>query len=326
MIKKIFLSILSFLIFVPITIFAWLTFGPGGVYSGIDHGTDKVLIIEKGSSHQDILALLLDKKLIQNKYVYYAALLIAQQYGKLKAGEFLIPQHSRPCDIIKILCCGRVIVHNVTFPEGITVSEVVSHLNQLDNLKGEISSVPEEGMVLPETYTYIYGDSRQSILNRMETAMIKLVNDLWERRSELDIYSEPRQAIVMASIIEKETAKACERPRVAGVFVNRLKKGMKLQSDPTVVYGLTLGKSSLGRPLTKQDLLSPTIYNTYMIKGLPPSPIACPGEESLKAALNPLKTEDLFFVANGSGGHAFSRTYAQHSNHVQTWRAMERRR
>lgn len=308
------------MILLPIVIFSWLLVGPGGVYTEVDHGEDKVILIEKGSSSEDIAKVLLDKNLIQNQYIYYAALILSKQYGKLKAGEFLIPAHARPYDIMKILCCGRVIVHSITFPEGITVAEIVERLNQLDNLKGIISVIPEEGMLLPETYTYVYGDTKNSILSRMEKSMMKLVDELWEKRSPSIYYKNIHEVIIMASIIEKETSRPEERSRIAAVFLNRLKKGMKLQSDPTVIYGLTLGKSKLGRNLTKVDLRSETLYNTYVINGLPPSPIACPGIEALKATLNPIETNDLFFVANGTGGHTFSSTYAQHSNHVQVWR------
>ncbi|WP_052045828.1 endolytic transglycosylase MltG [Candidatus Paracaedibacter symbiosus] len=316
----------SALILVPVALILWLMFGPGGVYTRVDHGQDTVILIEKGSRHEEIIKVLLDKKLIKNSYVYYVALFLAQQQGKLKAGEFLIPEHATPYHIIRILCCGRVIVHSVTFPEGVTVADVVEKINSLDNLKGPISHTPEEGMLLPETYTYVYGDTKQSIIDRMSAAMTKTVNELWEKSKELGLYKEAHEIIIMASLIEKETGKASERSRIAAVFLNRLKKGMKLQSDPTVTYGLTLGKIKLGRPITKQDLRSETIFNTYVIAGLPPSPIACPGVDALKAAVNPLKTEDLFFVANGNGGHHFSETYSQHTNHVNAWRRLERNR
>lgn len=320
MFKKIFLNLFCIIVLLPICIFSWLLVGPGGVYTEVDHGEDKVILIEKGSRSEDIAQILLDKNLIQNQYIYYAALLLSQQYGKLKAGEFLIPAHARPYDIMKILCCGRVIVHSITFPEGIIVTEVVERLNQLDNLKGAISVIPEEGTLLPETYTYVYGDTKNSILTRMEKSMVKVVTELWEKRPSSVNYKDIREVIIMASIIEKETSRPEERSHIAAVFLNRLKKGMKLQSDPTVTYGLTLGKSKLGRDLLRADLTSQTLYNTYVINGLPPSPIACPGIDALKAALNPIETNDLFFVANGTGGHTFSSTYAQHSSHVQVWR------
>lgn len=326
MFKKIFFSLAAFFVLVPTTIVLWLMFGPGGVYTAIDHGKDKVIIIEKGSRQKDIIQVLMDKNLIKNRYVFYAALFLTHKYGKLKAGEFLIPEHARPCDIIKILCCGQVIVHSVTFPEGITVAEVIEKISTISNLTGTISHVPEEGMLLPETYMYVYGDTKQSIVDRMEEAMRKAVNELWIKHKESTLYKNPREAIIMASIVEKETGKSSERPRVAAVFLNRLKKGIKLQSDPTVIYGLTLGKTRLGRSITKQDLRSATIFNTYMIGGLPPAPIACPGVEALKAVFNPLETDELFFVANGNGGHNFSKTYTQHHVHVQNWRRIERRR
>mgnify|MGYP001129383089 CR=1 FL=1 len=325
MFKKIFFSLFGFLTLVPAAIILWVMFGPGGVYTAVDHGEDKIIIIERGSRQEDIVKVLIDRKLIKNRYVFYAALFLTQEYGKLKAGEFLIPEHARPYDIIKILCCGRVIVHSVTFPEGITVGEVVEKVSSLENLKGGISHIPEEGMLLPETYTYVYGDARQSIIDRMEAAMRRTVNELWIKHKESSFYKDPREVIIMASIVEKETGKSSERSRIAAVFLNRLKKGMKLQSDPTVIYGLTLGKSRLGRSITKQDLKSETIFNTYMIGGLPPAPISCPGIEAIKAVFNPLETDDLFFVANGNGGHNFSKTYKEHSTHVQNWRRIERR-
>lgn len=325
MFKKIFLGFFSVLFLVPALIVLWVMFGSGGVFTAVDHGEDKIIIIEKNSSNEDIVQVLKEKKLIKNKYVYYAAVFLAQQYGKLKAGEFLIPEHARPYDIIKILCCGRVIVHSITIPEGITVHEIVEKINALDNLKGIIIHVPNEGMLLPETYTYVYGDTKQSIIDRMELAMDKALIEVWETRKANLPYKNIKEMITMASLIEKETGKAGERSRVAAVFLNRLKKGMKLQSDPTVIYGLTLGKSKLGRSITKQDLKSETIYNTYVIAAMPPSPISCPGLAALKAAANPMMTDDLFFVANGNGGHNFSKTYSQHSTYVQQWRKVEKK-
>lgn len=324
MVKKI--IIVGFIVFIalPIAIFSWMAFGPDGVYHEVDHGQDKVIIIEKGSSNRDIVKLLQEKNLLRNQYSYYLALFLSQQYGKLKAGEFLIPQHARPVDIIKILCCGRVIVHTITLPEGLTVSEIIKTIQQLDHLEGEISRIPEEGMLLPETYTYVHGDSRQSLIDRMEKEMKKVLDQEWEQRQEREGYKHWREALIMASIIEKETGQAEERSRIAAVFLNRLKKGMKLQSDPTVIYGITLGKFGLGRLLNRQDLKTPTEYNTYTIEGLPPTAIACPGSKAIKAALNPLKTTDLYFVANGSGGHHFSSTYQQHFSHVQNWRRLSR--
>lgn len=326
MIKKIFFSLLSALVLIPAAIVLWLIFGEGGVYVNGGRDKDEVVLIEKGARNEDILNILLEKKLVKNRYVYYAALLLARQQGKLKAGEFLIPEHASPYDIMRILCCGRVIVHSVSFPEGVTVAEIIEKINSLDNLKDEISYLPEEGMLLPDTYTYVYGDTKQSIIDRMNAAMLKAIKGLWSQRTDLRLYKDPREVVVMASIIEKETGRSSERARIAGVFINRLKKGMKLQSDPTVIYGLTLGKSRLGRSLTKKDLKSETIYNTYIINGLPPTAIACPGVAALKAALNPLKTDDLFFVANGRGGHNFSKTYAQHHTFVTAWRRLVRSR
>lgn len=319
--KKILLSCIFIVIVFPMFVLGYLLWGPGGVYNtDVRHGKDQTLVIEPGASTQEIVDRLTERQLIKNRYAFYLALLISKQQGKLKAGEFLIPEHARPMDIIQILCCGRVIVHQITFPEGCTVAEVVRHINAQDNLKGGIEFIPPEGMLLPNTYSYVYGETKQSIIDRMYAAMRRNLNVLWKKRSPDLPYQTPEDAVTLASIIEKETGRHDERRRVAGVFVNRLKKGMKLQADPTVIYGITLGKTKLGRHLTRRDLRSETAYNTYLIPGLPPQAIACPGLASLKAAFNPEKSKDLYFVANGRGGHHFSQTYQQHNTYVQLWR------
>lgn len=302
----------------------WLFYGPGGILQSVNLEEDTAIVIDKGSSTEAIIDLLLKHGVIQNKYAFYAAVLLSGEKGHLRAGEFLIPAHASMWDLIKILCCGSVIVHTFTIPEGTTVADVVRRLRELPNLQGEIERLPKEGSLLPETYTYVYGEERQSMLHRMEKAMKLAVNDLWQERQEGLPIRSPEEVLVLASIVEKETGVARERSRIAGVFINRLRIGMKLQSDPTVIYGLTLGKSKLGRSITRSDLKSETVYNTYVVDGLPPLPIACPGKEAIKAVLNPIKTKELFFVANGRGGHNFSVTYGQHNSYVNQWRQIEK--
>lgn len=215
---------------------------------------------------------------------------------------------------------GDTVVRKVTVPEGLTSTEIVALINEAEGLSGEIESVPPEGSLLPETFHFTYGDPRNALIERMQADMKRLLDGLWEGRAEDLPISTPEEAVILASIIEKETAVAGERPQVASVFVNRLNRGMPLQSDPTVVYALTDGEGPLGRPLTRQDWKVDSPYNTYANSGLPPGPIANPGRESLEAALQPAETEFLYFVADGSGGHAFAKTLAEHNRNVAKWR------
>ncbi len=304
----------------------WLFYGPGGILKSVNLDEDTAIVIDKGSSTEAIAELLLKHGVIQNKYAFYGTVMISGEKGHLRAGEFLIPAHATMWDLVRILCCGSVIVHTFTIPEGSTVAEVVRRLQELPNLQGEIDHLPKEGSLLPDTYTYVYGEERQALIDRMEKAMKQTLAELWEKRQEGLPIKSPDEVLVLASIVEKETGVARERSRIAGVFINRLKIGMKLQSDPTVIYGLTQGKSKLGRSITRSDLKSETVFNTYVVDGLPPIPIACPGKEAIKAVLNPSKTNELFFVANGRGGHNFSTTYRQHNSYVQQWRQIENSR
>jgi len=212
----------------------------------------------------------------------------------------------------------------LTVPEGLTVMEILALVRAADGLQGTITLHPDEGTLLPQTYFYSYGDSRDAVVQRMRKAMDETLDELWPgRQDDLPIGSK-RQALILASIVEKETGIPDERPRVAAVFVNRLRLGMRLESDPTVSYGMTLGRKPLGRDLTRADLQAPTPYNTYTNAGLPPGPIANPGRATIEAALNPAKTKDLYFVADGSGGHAFAATLDQHNRNVANWRARQK--
>lgn len=247
-----------------------------------------------------------------------------RKIADLKAGEYEIKEHASMRQVVDTLAEGKSILYKVTVPEGLTSQQIVERLKAEANLSGEVTSVPGEGTMLPDTYSFSKGASRQEILDRMQSEMKKIVTALWDKRQEALPLRSIEDAVTFASIVEKETGKPDERDRVAAVFHNRLKKGMRLQSDPTIIYGIVGGQGALGRSITKTDIETKTPYNTYTINGLPPGPVCNPGRASLEASLNPAKTNDLYFVADGTGGHAFSETYKDHTNAVQKWRENEK--
>ena len=211
----------------------------------------------------------------------------------------------------------------VTLAEGVTSWQVVESLKRADFLEGDVAAVPPEGSLAPDAYEVDKGASREGLLTIMQEKQKVILADLWAGRAADLPYDTPEEALIMASIVEKETGVASERPQVASVFVNRLRQGMRLQTDPTVIYGITKGEGVLGRGLRQSELRRATPYNTYVIQGLPPGPIANPGRESIAAAMNPAETDLLFFVADGTGGHAFARTLEEHNANVAKWRAIE---
>ena len=244
----------------------------------------------------------------------------------LKAGEYQFPQAVSVRQVLDIITSGRGVLQKITIPEGLTSRQIVDRLKAEPGLTGDVIDVPPEGVLLPDTYKFSRGTSRQEIVDRMRAEHGKLVASLWSARDQTLPLQTPEEALTLASIVEKETGRADERPRVAAVFVNRLRKGMRLQSDPTIVYGLVGGQGPLGRSITRSDIDSRTPYNTYQIDGLPPGPICNPGKASLAATLNPPSTQDLFFVADGTGGHTFTSTLKDHNAAVQNWRRIERGR
>lgn len=287
---------------------------------------DKVLVIPQGSGVAVIANLLHQEGVIDNPLAFRIALRVAKLDKTLKAGEFLFPAKVTPEQVAHILEEGKTVLHRITLPEGLTSVEIVALLNAHEGLEGVITDIPPEGSLLPETYSYARGAKRTDILDHMQQAMQATLDSLWEKRQEGLPLKNKQEALILASIVEKETAISSERGMVAGVFVNRLNKGMRLQTDPTVAYGVTLGKSDLGRPLSKKDLRTPTPYNTYTIYGLPPTPISNPGRASIEAVLNPLETKALYFVADGTGGHAFANSLQEHNRNVAKWRRIERSR
>lgn len=241
----------------------------------------------------------------------------------LKAGEYRFPAAVSAHDALDILERGETVVRRLTLAEGLSSEQVVDLLREAEGLEGAIGSAPPEGSVLPETYHYSWGDDRPALLRRMRHSMDEAVARLWAGRAADLPFDTPAEAVTLASIVERETGVPAERGLVAGVFVNRLKRGMRLQSDPTVAYGIA-GGEGLDRALTRADLRTETPYNTYVIAGLPPGPICNPGLASLQAVLRPVETDHLYFVADGSGGHAFARTLAEHNRNVRAWRKLQR--
>ena len=285
---------------------------------------DKVVNIPRGLGTKDISDLLAREGVIDQPWVFIGGVMVLKARGGLKHGEYRFVKHASLADVVDTIIEGKVVRHAVTIPEGLTSEQIVARLLQNQSLTGQIKEIAHEGTLLPETYQFTIGMTREQILHRMQQAHQRILKEIWEHRAPDLPLKTPQELVTLASIVEKETGKAEERSRVAAVFVNRLKNKMKLQSDPTIIYGLVGGKGSLGRPIKKSEIEQPTPYNTYVIQGLPPGPIANPGRASLEAAANPARTKELFFVADGTGGHVFSETYEQHEKNVARLRAIER--
>ncbi|MFL6797871.1 MAG: endolytic transglycosylase MltG [Xanthobacteraceae bacterium] len=259
----------------------------------------------------------------ENRLVFAGGVLMLNAWSQLKAGEYNFPKQASVRDVVQTLVDGKVVQHQITIPEGFTSEQIVARLLESETLSGNIKDVPSEGSLLPDTYLFNRGFPREQLIKRMREAQDRLVQEVWLRRNPDLPLKTPAQLVVLASIIEKETARPEERTRVAAVFANRLKQKMRLQSDPTIVYGIVFGKGKLDRPLSRSDIAQATAYNTYVIDGLPPGPIANAGRASIEAAANPARTKDLFFVADGTGGHAFAETYEQHQKNVARLRVIE---
>lgn len=293
---------------------------------------EATIIIPSGSGLTGITDRLAAKGVIDDtmldEWVFQLGTRFYKSATKLKAGEYAFAPGVSMKDVMTDLVDGKAVTHSVTIPEGWTTAQIIERVREHPILVGEITNVPAEGALLPETYTFARGATRQSVLNQMQAAQDKLLAEIWERRVEDLPVDTPEELVILASIVEKETALADERPRVAGVFVNRLNQNMRLQSDPTILYGLYGGEAWLkDRSAIKQsEIDAENNYNTYQIDGLPPGPIGNPGRAAMEAVANPSRTKDLFFVADGTGGHIFAETYDQHRANVRKWREIERQR
>ena len=290
-----------------------------------DGQAETIYRLERGRGLSQIAAELEERQLIRDSLIFQLGVRFLKADSELKAGEYAIPAKASMAEIMEILREGKSILYKLTVPEGLTSKQAMRLVESHEILQGEISEAdtPAEGAILPETYLFLRGTSRREIITRMRRAHDELIEELWPNRAEDLPFDSPEEAVILASIVEKETGLAEERPLVASVFVNRLKKGMRLESDPTIIYGLTEGEP-LGRGLRQSELKKVTPYNTYEVDGLPPTPIANPGRDALAAVLNPPETKALFFVADGTGGHVFADTYRDHRRNVAAWRRIER--
>src|SRR6056297_2422131 len=287
---------------------------------------DQVVVIPRNTGTAGIADILAREGVIDQPLLFQIATVISGQRGNLKAGEFAFRANTSMNEAMEIMAQGRSLLHSVTIPEGLTSYQIVNLLNENEILDDKITEVPEEGSLMPDTYRFERGTSRRQIIQVMQRAQTRELARIWERRADDLPLETAEELVVLASIVEKETGRADERPRVAGVFINRLNQGMRLQSDPTIVYGLVGGEGTLGRGIRRSEIQAETPYNTYVISGLPPGPIANPGRAAMEAVANPSRTDELFFVADGTGGHTFSRTYDQHRRAVTRWREIENER
>ena len=287
---------------------------------------ETVVVIPPGSSLGAIARRLEDAGVVDDATVFRLGARFEGADQALRAGEYAFPAAVSARDAVAILRSGATVARRVTVPEGLTVKQVAAILAETPGLEGEIDDLPAEGTLLPETYHFSLGDSRADLIRRMQAAMDGALTEAWEARDPDVPLESAEDALTLASIVQKEAGTADEAPRIAGVFVNRLRRGMALQADPTVLYAVTEGSGRLDRPLTVTDLEVDSPYNTYRVDGLPPGPIANPGREALAAATRPAETDSLYFVADGTGGHAFARTLAEHNRNVARWRKIERER
>jgi len=289
---------------------------------------ERVVTIPKGASLNKIASLLSKDGYIsgvQKKILPYIVRLEGRG-ASLKAGEYQLPKQASLKEIIDIIEEGKSVMYKITLIEGETVHMALERIQKNDILEGEITTSPSEGMIYPDTYLFMRGQKRDDLIKNAVQKQKQHLDTFWAMRPETLPVETKEEFLTLASIIEKETALGAERPLVASVFINRLKQGMRLQTDPTIIYGITKGKGVLGRPIYKSDILKDTGYNTYQIDGLPPTPICNPSKETFEAIVNAPQTDYLFFVANGTGGHSFSKTYAEHQENVQIWRQIEARK
>lgn len=280
----------------------------------------RAIIVPHGGTNQLAEALAADR-VVEGTLVFHAAVWLTRGDGPLRAAEFAFPAHASIIQVLAILRTAHPVEHHLTIPEGLTAQQILAVLAHAEAMSGEVKAIVE-GSVLPQTYDYEYGAEQVALVARAQAAMDKELTTLWGDRAPGLPLASPRDALVLASIVERETAKPEERPRVASVYLNRLRQGMRLQADPTVAYIASNGAGVLDHQLTRSELQRDDPFNTYRSAGLPPAPICSPGLDSVRAVLHPAASDDLFFVADGSGGHTFSRSYEAHEAAAARWRAL----
>ncbi len=317
-------GVLSFLGIAAVALVILVSLGVQRIEAPGPLPADKVVVIAPGTDVGDIVGQLQGEGVIDSATLMTATLYAEGERSKVKAGEYLFKQSASLRDVIDTLVTGRQILHAITVPEGLTSEQICDRLRADDILTGDIRAVPKEGTLMPDTFKFARGTTREQLLRTMAQEQKRIVADVWSHRAGDTPIKSPYDMLTLSSIVEKETGKADERPRVAGVFVNRLVKGIPLQSDPTIVYGLVGGKATLGRGILRSEIDQKTPYNTYAISGLPPGPICNPGRAAMEAVANPSRTRDIYFVADGTGGHAFAETLDQHRQNVQRWRQLEK--
>ncbi|MEO3387714.1 endolytic transglycosylase MltG [Mesorhizobium sp. CAU 1741] len=320
--------VMSAIVLVAIAAFATVWFGKHMFEDSGPLAAPDTFLIRPNTGVQEIAEQLERRGMIDDARVFRLGLRAYSKDGQLKAGEYAIPAAASMHDIMEIFVDGESILHSVTIPEGLTVAQAFRRIAAAEELTGDMpAELPPEGALAADTIRFTRGMQRQDVVNKLMADQKALVESVWERRSPDLPVEDINQFVTLASIVEKETARGDERSRVAAVFINRLRNGMRLQSDPTIIYGIFGGEGKPSdRPIYRSDIDTPTDYNTYTIDGLPPGPIAIPGRASLEAVANPSETEDLYFVADGTGGHAFASTLEEHNENVARWRRIERER
>lgn len=319
---------LSLLVFMVIGVGALFYFGKVQFTAEGPLTQDSTFFVKRGSGIVEISDQLERADLITDARVFRYGARMSGMEKSMKAGEYAIPARASMRDIMNIFAEGKSLMHQVTIPEGLTVQQIFDRISNSELLTGDLpKELPPEGSLIADTLSFTRGTTREEVVTRLKAAQAKLVDEVWAKRRDGLPVKDKNEFVTLASIVEKETGVASERPHVASVFVNRLNTGMRLQSDPTIIYGIFGGRGKPSdRPIYKSDIEKETPYNTYVIKGLPPTPIANPGRDALEAVANPLDTKDLYFVADGTGGHIFAATLKDHNDNVRKWREIERQR
>jgi UPF0755 protein len=319
--------LMSVVVFVTIAAGAAFWYGKTS-FEGRGPLTSNATVMVKPNSGLNEIGLLLERNgLIRDSNVFRLGVRAYGNESALKAGEYEVKAYASMHEIMDLLKSGKSVLYSLTVPEGVTVEQVFQRIAANEVLTGKMpATMPPEGALVADTQRFARGTSRQEVVDKMTADQKRLVDGIWERRIDGLPLKDINEFVTLASIVEKETGRGDERSRVAAVFINRLNKGMRLQSDPTIIYGIYGGKGKpADQPITRSDIDTPTPYNTYAIDGLPPTPIANPGRAALEAVANPSRTEDLYFVADGAGGHVFAKTLEEHNRNVARWRAIEKK-